>query len=98
MIYLNQTIDWTNEEKEDFVKGLIFVNGRRMVDLKTGKPFTFIRKINSLDEDVKVKLSRFGLGNFLKLTLLHAVNNFFVTDLCFENTFAFHNINLMTLF
>ncbi len=53
----------------DLVKGVVYVNGQQMVDLKTEKPFTFIRKINSLDDDMEVWLSRFGLGNFLTSSL-----------------------------
>ncbi len=62
-------MDWTNKEKVDFVKGVIYVNGREMVDLKTEKPFTFIRKIHSLEEYAEIKLSRFGLGYFSTLLL-----------------------------
>ncbi len=61
--FLWQTIDWTNQERVDWVKGIVYVNNHQMVELKTDKPLTFIRKINSLDHDVKVRLSRFGLRN-----------------------------------
>jgi hypothetical protein len=62
--FILQTIDWTNQEKVSFIKGVIYVNGCEMVALKTGKSLTFIRKIHSIDDDVEVRLSRFGLGNF----------------------------------
>ncbi len=65
--FLWQTIDWTNQERVDLVKGIVYVNNHQMVELKTDKPLTFIRKINSLDHDVKVRLSRFGLRNIFYL-------------------------------